>query len=189
MLFAVIAAAVLALAGAPYVRILFKRLSLRRRMIRLCRDIGAELYPCRPLWWLIHRGDTCDFMAVDGGRAFAVRLIAARHRSDALVFGDGYYFSIRRLALASLWASAVLPVESRPRPMPGCDIPAGMREVTGRSPVIRCLLLNPVCADLFRETSHRERIPLGSGETAGGADILRLYDFSRFAAELCEQSS
>ena len=169
----------------PLVRLLFKRLSLRRKLLKAFRESGTEFYPCRFMWWLLHSGSICDFLALSGDKAYVVRMMGVKRRQDAIVFRGGSYTVLHRIAFISNWGfTAVIPDESRPRDIPGCYIPDRFREMIGRRMICRCLLVNPVCIDLFGEKKHGERIPLGCGDTVGDTDILTLYDLDRFIGEI-----
>lgn len=169
----------------PLLRLFVKRLTLRRRLLGFCRVSGAELHPCRAMWWVRHSGDFCDFIAISGGKAYAVRMMGSKRRTDAIIFRGGKYTILRRLAFISNWGfTAVIPDESKPRNIPGCAIPENMKDVVGRRMICRCLLINPVCLDLFREDKQGERTALGSGDAVGEADTLAVCDLEWLTAEL-----
>ena len=169
----------------PLIRIFFKRLSLMIRLSRACRKSGAGLYPCRRLYWLFHSGDLCDFVAVSGDRAFAVRLMAAKRKTDAITFRGGGYTVTRRFALVSAWGfTAVMQGDSKPKPLPGCGVPRSMRDIVGRRMLSRCLVINPVCSELFREDKSGNRMPVGSGDKFGDTDILTVYSSDGFIREI-----
>ena len=171
--------------AVPFIRVFFKRLVFRAKLVGACRGSGAGLYPCRVLWWLFHSGGDCDFLVTKDGRAWAVRLMAVRSRSAEIIFRQDYYTVMRSASFISAWGvRAVIPVGSKPKLLPRCDIPGSLRDRLLTRSLVRCLLINPVCAGFTRTDENGAARAVFCGDTVGGSDILTLYDARHFLSEI-----
>ena len=79
---------------------------------------------------------------------------------------------------------AIWKYPGKPKPLPGCGVPRRMRDIVGRRMLSRCLVINPVCSELFCEDKAGNRTPVGSGDKVGDTDILTVYSSDGFIREI-----
>ena len=179
------AAAVLVVMLTPFLRILIKRVSARGKIIRGCRECGAGFYPSRRIWWLISRGSDCDFVALSGDTAFAVKLMATRYRNSAILFKEDYITVTRRVSMISNWGVYVsLPARSKTKHLPSCAVTEEMKTLAARRAIRRCLLISPVCAELSESLEGGKTRTVCSGDNVGAAGELTVYDVGGFVSAL-----
>lgn len=166
--------------GYPYIRCFFKRLRLRRRIVRTCEEKGCRLHPTHRLWWLGHkRGSSCDFYIETPSRILSIKLFGLRRHRDVLIFtSDRKWFIRRFLAFVSnIGTSLRLPVESKTLALSDYDFRRDFHLDWEIKTPNNILLIHPTCHEIRRRVSNGTEVIIGAGDTVDG---MAIYSLSRF---------
>ena len=172
----VIGSIVAMLAAIPYLRIFFKRLSMKRRLLNVGKAVGYCLYPTHRGWMLGGKmGKTCDFYIETAHTVYAVKLFAAKKRSQYLIFtDDGYYYTRKFLNLIYRYGTGPrFFKDSKPKKLPTYDFRGGYREEWSEKILCPVLLLNPTGIQVHRNRVHQDTI-LSSGEKLSDMSVYTL---------------
>lgn len=178
-----IAAAIVLIIGlCPFVRVFFVRLSMGRKLRRICKGKGYTLHPARRFWLLGHRmGKSCDFYIETPYTLYAVKLFSVKKKKHYLILDGGGCFAVRRyFGLLNWFAKARAPINSRRRRIPDYNFRAAFRDEWYRKGICPVLLLNPACAEIRVNVGHSEII-VGNSEAFAG---MTLFNLSGFLSEL-----
>ncbi|MBQ8287562.1 MAG: hypothetical protein IJX76_02180 [Clostridia bacterium] len=178
-----IVAIILLIVLLPYLRILRKRFTMRRRLCRLCLERRYSLHPVRKLWLFGRRmGKTCDFYVETPETVYAVKLFAMKRRGQYLIFTNDGTFRVRKFLnfVSSRGGYARFFRDSKPCKLPDYDFRAGFRDEWYLKDIRPVLLLNPTCIEVHLNKVDRESL-LGNGESIAG---MTLHTLSSFLGEL-----
>lgn len=164
----------------PYIRFLFKRISLCCRIKQSCRRANFQLHVTRRLWWLGQRSrQNCDFYVETPTQIISVKLFNMLRRRDVLVFTrDNKWFIRSYVALmTNIGTALMLPLEKRKHNL--CAYNFRYRFVADweiKTPR-RVLLIHPTCIEVRRQPRHGPEVIVGAGDVVSGMEI---YSSSRF---------
>ena len=143
-------------------RIFLKRVSLRQRVMKVCRQKEFTLCAGRSIWWLgWTKGKDCDFSILTQNTAFSVKLIGCCSRRIYFHFIDPEHYAIRNLFFQFSAAAYKVPYDVKKKE-PYDFVTALSEEAKGKQ-IVPIILMNPVSATV---TSGREgdRIPVNNGD-------------------------
>lgn len=165
------------LAAIPFLRIFFKRLSMKRRLTRACREGKGTLHPAHRYWFLGRKmGKQVDFYIETAETVYAVKLFAAKKRSRYLIFtDDGMVYSRKFLNLIYRYGTGPRFFrDTKPKKLPDYDFYQGFCDEWKTKDFCSVLLLNPTCVEVHRNIVNKNTI-LANGEEIAGK---RLYTLS-----------
>ncbi|MBQ7354268.1 MAG: hypothetical protein IJW62_01965 [Clostridia bacterium] len=178
-----LAAAGLLIEGLPFVRILFKRISARRKLSKLCSQMGFSLHPVARSWLFGRRmGKTCDFYVETPETVYAVKWFAMKKRGQYLILTADGTFRVRKFLnfVSSRGGYARFFRDSKPCKLPDYDFRADFRDEWYLKDIRPVLLLNPTCIEVHLNKVDRESL-IGNGEVIAG---MALHTLSSFLGEL-----
>ena len=167
----------------PYIRFLFKRLSMSKKIKSVCTKLHYKFYKPSFFWMFGgRRKSKCDFYVETPTEVYAVKLFGVKKKNAELVFKqNGEYFERHYLALISYGGGVRFPMEKKPKKLPDYDFRHQYRmEWEIKSPH-NILLINPVCREIHRQVQHGVENLLGAGDVVNGMEI---YPLSGFLGEL-----
>lgn len=181
--FLLIAAIIAVFLIYPYVRIFLKRLSLWKKLRRICHKKGFTLIPTHRCWIFGRKlGKQCDFYIETRETVFAVKLFGMKKRGQILFFGKNSDFFVRSFIgfLAITGNGVLIPVDSKVRPIPNYDFRIGFKNEWYLKSIRPVLLLNPACHEVRLKKDDKEEI-IGNNEAVAG---MTLFTLARFLGEL-----
>lgn len=156
----------------PYIRCLFKRLSLYFKLKNVCQTKGYCLLGTHPFWFLGGRdGMNCDCMIETAEELFLVKLFGMPRRKCVLVFTEKREFFIRRFLFLVegrffFWIHEAF--DSKAKPLPEYDYSLKDKAFTSDKKPRKILLINPVPMDmLMQEKVDKERTVIPGDEVYG----------------------
>lgn len=176
------AAIVLILWLFPFARIFCKRISMRRKLQKVCNTKGYSLHPAHRFWLFGRRmGKSCDFYIETPYTLYAVKLFGIKNKKHDLILDRGGNFAVRRhFNFLSWFSKSRLSTNLRSRRIPDYDFRAAFRDEWYRKGICPVLLLHPGCAEIRLNTGNSEVI-IGNSEAFAG---MILYTLSGFLSEL-----
>lgn len=165
----------------PYFRIFLKRITLKRKLCRLCKKHGYRLTPTHPNWIFgTRRGENCDFYIETSDTVYAVKLFAVKryHSELRLTEHRGYY--IRSYIAFISGQMARMPIDSKLRSIPFYHFHYRMPESAYTKQSKPILLVHPICHEIRFLAPTEERV-LSSGENV---NRMFLYSSSALLDEL-----
>lgn len=165
---------VLVVIAYPYLRCLYKRLALARKIKTVCKKKGHALHKTHLFWFLGSKQTTsCDFYVEGANEVFAVKLFGMPKRLCTLIFNeDGSYFIRRFIAFLSYDASAVrFPIDGKAKAMPSYDFRFRYRNEWEIKTPRRILLVHPVSMEIRRRSLRGNETIVGAGEIVNGMEI------------------
>jgi hypothetical protein len=143
----------LVLVGAPFVRCFFKRLTLRRKLRRVCKKKGYSIVPTHKAWFLGSRKkEICDFHLVSKDEVISVKLFQMLRRTSSVYFieGEEYYCEHRVFHIVSRVGSGLsFSFKTKPKGLPKYDYDFGfLPEWSGKARK-KVLLINPACSGYY----------------------------------------
>lgn len=151
----------------PYIRMFFKRLSLRRRLVAACKKNGWTLSPVHRFWYFGRKNDArCDVHIVTKHDVYSVKLFSVKYRRSALVFtgGRGYFIRGYLGLLGNTTVMARIPLDGRQRILPAYRFREGFDASWEIKTHHKILLLSPTSFEILRMTQNGKREVLGTGD-------------------------
>lgn len=171
----------------PYLRIFLKRLSMQRKLHRICHKKGFTLIPTHRFWLFGRKlGKQCDFYIETTETIFAVKLFGMKKRGQILFFGQNNDFIVRSFIgfLAITGNGVLIPVDSKVRPVPNYDFRINFKKEWYLKSIRPILLLNPACHEV-RLKKESDEVIIGNSEAVAG---MTLFTLARFLGELEDAS-
>ncbi len=167
----------------PYVRVFAKRLSLKAKIMRLCKANNYHFIRNRAFWFLGgKKGSSCDFYIETPTEIYSVKLLGMKKKWSMLLLHENGDYSIRKFIMLLFAGQTIhFPIESSPCPLPAYNFRKDFNNDWDIKTPHNILLVNPVGFDIRRRSQNgREKI-IGAGET--WRDI-QVYSLARFLGEL-----
>ena len=175
----IIGAIIAILVLIPFIRMFFKRLSLRKKITKLCQKRGYRLIPTHKCWFFGGKwGKTCDLHIETEREILSIKLFGTLRRSTLLYFcpEHEFYAVICIMQLVSPRGGSVpITFKTRQKKLPDYDysfiLPATEKKQR------RLLLINPVCGE-YTNYTQRE---LGNNTVADIGSMIwdsELYSLS-----------
>lgn len=181
--FAAIAALVLTY---PFIRILFKRISLALRLRRFCRKNGVTVTAARPLWFLTsNRSQRPALFLETTSHAWAVSPFAVPKRASTLILSDSGTYQIETYLTLINVLTVTYHFHNRPRPLAEVNHYTGAPDRVWVKHFTPVMLVNPGCLGMKAAVRGRTEL-LGNGDTFGGAvwcSFDRLRSMIEFALD------
>lgn len=166
--------------GYPHVRIFFKRLGLRSKVKKKCREKGYSVQGTHRFWFLGGKnGKKCDCFIETEEELFAIKLFClARHRR-VLIFTDDNKFFIRRffqhVSMRGGYATGLMEIiESDEKPIPEYIFDCNDKQVAEGKPLRKLLLVNPVPMAIHMKPRRQEEYVIFPGEMISGMELMNL---------------
>ena len=185
----IILAVVAFFAILPFVRLVFKRISMVIKLKKACKKCGAKLIPTRKLWFFGGRKcKSCDFHVETEKEIISVKLFQMLRRSSSLHFtkNEEYYCEHCVIMLFGRYGgSHSITVKTKPRLIPDYDFSYKLPQTD--KPKRKLLLINPVCTSFFihSKEKHHEQGRADIGDRLGDIELYALKPLIRY---LCEFS-
>ena len=140
----------------PYIRCFFKRLTLRFKIMGVCREKGYRVQGMHVFWFLGGRnGKNCDCMIETANEIFAIKLFGMPRRKRILVFTEKKEYFTRIVAGVLLLIKEAF--DGKARTFPEYDFACVNNKVSGDKKLRKILLVNPVPMEmLFRAERGKE---------------------------------
>jgi hypothetical protein len=167
-----------------YARLFFKRLSLRRRLLKVCKRKGFTLTPTHKRWWLGgKKGKNCDLHIETGKEIISVKLFETLRRSTLLYFcpESEFYAVICIMNLvAPRGGSVPITHTTRQKKLPDYDY-GYMLPDSGKKQK-KILLINPVCGEYhnFTKKEHTGNNVADIGDLIWGSELNSLSPLIRY---------
>lgn len=168
----------------PYARAFFKRLSLRSKLLRLCKEKEYNLIPNKVFWFFGgSEGKDCDFYVETPADIYSVKLFGMKKKWSVLYLLEGGEYMIRNYIAAISFSGQGLrfPIDSKPQKLPGYNFRINFKSEWDIKTPHNILLINPVCHDIMRRSKNGKEARVGAGEAFDGMEI---YPLTRFLGEL-----
>ena len=157
----------------PYIRVIFKRVSLGIRIKKLCADGRVKLHKTRPLWLFgLRIGKKCDFCLETAGTIRAVKLFEMKSRRSELILTDDSEYIIRNYIAFAAGMFSRIPVDSAKKPL-SIDFRHDFHDEWYGKRFVPVLLVHPVCMQINYQSKSEQRI-ISAGETVNEMYIASL---------------
>ena len=169
---------------APYVRIFFKRLSLRRRLTSACKKQGWTLSPAHHLWYFGRKNDTrCDVHIVTKHDVFSVKLFAVPRHSSTVIFtgGRGYFIRGYLGLLGNTALMATIPLDGPRQLLPQYRFREAFDAAWETKHHHKILLLYPAPFEIMGTTENGKHKLLGAGDLVIDMNV---YSLSRLLGRI-----
>lgn len=172
-----IAAIVLTVWLYPYARTFFKRLAMRRKLRRICKNRGYTIHPAHRFWLFGRRmSRSCDFYVETPDTVYAVKLFGMKKRLQKLIIRKDYFIVRNYIGIISRTGTAPLSYDSKPCPLPDYNFRLAFRDEWYRKAIRPVFLLHPTCFEVRVEKDHKE-VLIGSSEAFSGMTLFTLAGF------------
>lgn len=169
--------------GYPYARCFFKRLSLRSKVMKKCREKGYSLQGTHRFWFLGRKyGKKCDFFIETAEELLAVKLFCIQRHRRVLLFTDDNKYFVRRyfqhMSMMGGFATGLMEIiESDDKPIPEYDFDCNGKPVAENKPIRKLLLVNPVPMAIRMKPRRDEEYVIFPGEMISGMEFMNLSGF------------
>ena len=166
--------------GYPYARCFFKRLSLRSKVMKKCREKGYSLQGTHPFWFLGGKyGKKCDCFIETDKELLAVKLFCLTRCRRVLLFTDDNKYFVRRyfqhMSFLGGYAVGLMEtIESDDKPILEYDFDCNGKPVAENKPVRKLLLVNPVPMAIRMKPRRDEEYVIFPGERIGGMEFVNM---------------
>lgn len=169
--------------GYPYARCFFKRLSLRSKVMKKCREKGYFLQGTHAFWFLGGKyGKKCDVYIETEKELLAIKLFGMPRRRRVLFFTENNYFFIRRffghMSMTGGFAfSLIEKVDSKEELIPEYDFDCKCKPVAEGKPLRKMLLVNPVPEAIHMKEKKGTDYVMNLGDMVSGMELMNLSGF------------
>ena len=131
-----------------YIRCFFKRLTLRSKIMGVCREKGYRLQGTHAFWFLGGKNGTrCDCVVETAKEVFAIKLFGMPRRKRILVFTEtGEYFT---RIVAGMLLLIKESFDGTAKTLPEYDFTCEKNVVSGDKKLRKILLVNPVPMEMM----------------------------------------
>ena len=168
----------------PFIRMFFKRLSLRRRLIAACKKNSWRLSPTHRFWYFGRKSDErCDFHIVTKHDVYSVKLFSVKYRRSALVLtgGRGYFIRGYLGLLGNTAVMARIPLDGPRQLLPQYRFREGFDASWEIKHHHKILLLSPTAFEIRRIPQHGREEVLGTGDLVLDMNV---YSLSRLLGRI-----
>lgn len=169
--------------GYPHVRIFFKRLGLRSKVKKKCREKGYSVQGTHRFWFLGGRfGKKCDFYIETPEALFAVKLFNIVRYRRILYFTDDNKFFIRKFIRHMSWygpriAGLQETIDSEEMSLLEYDFESLRKPAAENKPLRKVLLINPLPMSVCMKPKREEEYVIYPGEMISGMEFMNLSGF------------
>lgn len=166
--------------GYPRVRIFFKRLKFRSKVLKKCREKGLTLQATHRFWFLGGKnGKKCDFFIETEEELLAVKLFCIPRHRRVLLFTDDNKFFVRRffrhMSINGGFAVNLLDiVEGEEETFPEYKFDCSGMPVAESKPLRKLLLVNPIPMDIRIKPKRQEEYSIFPGEMIGDMEFMNM---------------
>ncbi|MBQ8634506.1 MAG: hypothetical protein IJ420_12975 [Lachnospiraceae bacterium] len=137
----------------PYIRCLFKRLDLRSKLKRVCREKGYRLQGTHSLWFLGGKNRMqSDCIIETAEEVFSIKLFGMPRRKRVLVFTEKKEYFTRILVGMLLLIRESF--DSKAKPFPEFDFTCVNYDASEDKKLRKILLVNPVPMEMLLQTER-----------------------------------
>ncbi|MBQ8146910.1 MAG: hypothetical protein IJ039_09020 [Clostridia bacterium] len=150
----------------PYIRLLFKRISLYFMLKSFCKQEKLILHRSSMLWWLgIKKGGRCNFYIEAPDSIYSVKLFPVLKRKCCFHFLEErkYYIEKFLIFFGLYGSSARFSFKSRIHNLGELNFKYKFNEEWNTKEFIPILLFNPTCASVKLKTDNNEQV-IGDGD-------------------------
>ena len=167
---------ILIIFSLPIIRLIFKRLKMQYRIIKVCRESNFEIIPTNYFWFFGRRNsDKCDLFIETKHQILSVKLFSIlKHNSTLIFVEDGTYIKRNRLPIA---LSSYTNVDSKAKIIPEYNFKYNFQTNWEIKTPKNILLINPVCNEIIYRKRNGKETLLGVSDVVNGMEI---YSLSRF---------
>ncbi len=144
----------------PYIRFIFKRISMHLKLKTFCKREGLTLHSTRPFWWLgVRRGGGCNFYIETPKTIYSVKLFSTLSKQSCVHFLENrnYYIENFLVIFGSWGTSAKFSLKSRIRMMKSLDFKYKFNDEWNTKSLSQILLINPTCRAIKLKINDNER--------------------------------
>ena len=158
----------------PFIRFLFKRISLLFKVKSFCKKQGVILHKTSTFWYLgVRNGGGCNFYMETPNKIYSVKLFPTLKKQSCVRFLDNrrYYIEKFMVLFGSWGASVKFSFKSRVKKLNEINFKHKFNTEWNAKPLVPVLLINPIC----------EKVQLKNGDTnqiiCDGDTVFETYVF------------
>lgn len=156
----------------PYLRCLFKRLTCRRKINRLCEQKGFALHPTHSLWFFGGKcGKECDLCVETPTEVYAIKLFGVKRRLSTLILMENGEYCVKHIYGVRF---ACFEWYTKPRALPSCDLGSHSQNAWTSKKLRSVLLINPITMNVYTKKSNGLQKEICYGDEINGMEIHSL---------------